>query len=109
MKKNNNNKVGSVLVVGAGIGIAGAAEVLGSPRPDAPQEDKTASADKPRIKEYRKLADGLEYKRPFSRCCDRIICDVYAVEPFEGRSFEVKRTCVMECEKCGKQHVFSWG
>ena len=44
-----------VSVVGAGIGIAGATEVLGNPRPDTPQEDKTASADKPRIKEYRKL------------------------------------------------------
>jgi predicted aldo/keto reductase-like oxidoreductase len=44
-----------VSVVGAGIGIAGAAEVLGSPSPDAPQEDKTTAADKPRVKEYRKL------------------------------------------------------
>jgi hypothetical protein len=60
------------------------------------------------LKEYRGIADSLDHKRPFSRCCDKTLCDVYAVEPFEGRSFEVMRTCVMECGECGKQYVSNW-
>jgi predicted aldo/keto reductase-like oxidoreductase len=41
-------------VVGAGIGVAGAAEALGKPQDEKPKEEQPA-ADKPQVKEYREL------------------------------------------------------
>lgn len=61
------------------------------------------------LSDYRKLTEILPYIQPFSPCCGDILQDTVYVEPLEGRNtLEVDRTCILKCEKCGRQYVSRW-
>jgi hypothetical protein len=59
--------------------------------------------------DYKKLTEKLPYLEPFDECCGSALVETVHVEPLEGRkSSEVKRTCIVECRKCGKRYLTKW-
>jgi hypothetical protein len=55
---------------------------------------------------YRKLAgECIKKAGIFLKCCEEYL-DTDYIEPLEGRStFDVERSCILICKKCGRKYV----
>ena len=57
------------------------------------------------LAEYQEKIKSLTFIKPFERCCeDNALLMPTDIEPLEGRNcFDVSRTCIVRCNKCGRK------